>query len=124
MLDLVRHSTASFDAIASVVNTTHGLCLLGRYVYNRSYDYTQKKGTPTAKLIEALQDECYLHRVEVAMDNILEALFFCKPQEIQMASLYEQMVIMDAVYKANRFRLPLVNVVTVDDNADCVALQQ
>ncbi|KAJ8102033.1 hypothetical protein POJ06DRAFT_280652 [Lipomyces tetrasporus] len=42
MLDLVQHSTASFNAIASVLNTTHGLSLLGRDVYNRSYDYTQK----------------------------------------------------------------------------------
>ncbi|KAK9318843.1 hypothetical protein V1517DRAFT_267276, partial [Lipomyces orientalis] len=49
MLDAVRHSTASFNTIAAVLNTTHGLSLLGRNVYNRSDDYTQKKGTSTAK---------------------------------------------------------------------------
>ncbi|ODQ74805.1 hypothetical protein LIPSTDRAFT_68916 [Lipomyces starkeyi NRRL Y-11557] len=45
MLDLVRHSNASYTSIASVINTTYGLSLLGRDVYNRSYDYTQKHGT-------------------------------------------------------------------------------
>ncbi|KAJ8103433.1 hypothetical protein POJ06DRAFT_241866 [Lipomyces tetrasporus] len=50
---LVQHSTASINAIASVLNTTHGLSLLSRDVYNRSYDYTQK-GTSTAKFIETL----------------------------------------------------------------------
>ncbi|KAK9241911.1 hypothetical protein V1506DRAFT_569288 [Lipomyces tetrasporus] len=75
-LDLVQHSTASFNTIASVLNTTHGLSLLGRDVYNRSYDYTQK-GTSTAKFIETLQAEGYIYRVRVAMDDTLEALFFC-----------------------------------------------
>ncbi|KAK9333649.1 hypothetical protein V1520DRAFT_331333, partial [Lipomyces starkeyi] len=33
MLDLVRHSSASLSTIASVLNTTYGLSLLGRDVY-------------------------------------------------------------------------------------------
>ncbi|KAK9481867.1 hypothetical protein V1527DRAFT_499502 [Lipomyces starkeyi] len=39
MLDLVRHSSASLSTIASVLNTTYGLS------FNRTYDYTQEKGT-------------------------------------------------------------------------------
>ncbi|KAK9481710.1 hypothetical protein V1527DRAFT_502452, partial [Lipomyces starkeyi] len=38
MFDLVQHSSASFSTIASVLNSTYGLSLLGRDVYNRTYD--------------------------------------------------------------------------------------
>ncbi|KAK9366135.1 hypothetical protein V1509DRAFT_308075 [Lipomyces kononenkoae] len=99
MLNLVRHSNASFSTIASMLNTTHGLSLLGRDVYNRSYDYSQNPGTSTAKLIERLRDEGFTYRVKVAMDNTLESLFFCKPRDVQMARLYGQMVIIAATYK-------------------------
>ncbi|KAK9242634.1 hypothetical protein V1506DRAFT_555943 [Lipomyces tetrasporus] len=51
MRDLVRHSSASLTTIASVINTTYGLSLLGRDVYNRTYDYAQCKGTSTARFI-------------------------------------------------------------------------
>ncbi|KAJ8103568.1 hypothetical protein POJ06DRAFT_279327 [Lipomyces tetrasporus] len=40
MLDLVRYSSASLSTIASVINTTFGLD-----VYNRTDNYTQRKGT-------------------------------------------------------------------------------
>ncbi|KAK9350761.1 hypothetical protein V1523DRAFT_59366 [Lipomyces doorenjongii] len=78
MLDLVRHLSASLSTIASVLNTTYGLYLLGR-------------------------DECHLYRVKVAVDNTLEGLFFCKPDDVK-ARVYGQMVIIDATYKTNRFR--------------------
>ncbi|KAJ8097763.1 hypothetical protein POJ06DRAFT_283143 [Lipomyces tetrasporus] len=45
------------STITSVLNTTYGLSLLGREVYNRTYDYTQGKGISTAKFIEKLRDE-------------------------------------------------------------------
>ncbi|KAK9319778.1 hypothetical protein V1517DRAFT_265634, partial [Lipomyces orientalis] len=116
MLDLVERSSASYNTIASVLNATHGLSLLGRDVYNRSYDYTQNTVSSTAKLIEILREDGFIYRVKVAMDNTLEALFLCKPHDVQMARLYGQTVIMDATYKTNRFRLPLVNIITVDHN--------
>ncbi|KAK9246849.1 hypothetical protein V1506DRAFT_456192, partial [Lipomyces tetrasporus] len=66
------------------LNTTHGLSLLGRNVYKRSYDYIiRRKGRQPAELIEILQG--YIHPVRVAMDNILEALLFCKLQDVQKA---------------------------------------
>ncbi|KAK9374214.1 uncharacterized protein V1513DRAFT_113769 [Lipomyces chichibuensis] len=55
MLDLVRHSNASYTSIASVVNNAYSLTLLGRDVYNRSYNHTQTQGASTAKFIESLR---------------------------------------------------------------------
>jgi hypothetical protein len=120
MLDHVQHSTVSYRTVASVLNSTYGLSLLSRDVYNRSYDYTQNKGTSTRKLIETLRDDGFLYRLKVDVQNSIEALFFCKPQDVQMARIYGQMVIIDATYKTNRFRLPLVNIVTVDNNLHTV----
>jgi hypothetical protein len=122
MLDLVRHSSASMRTIASMLNNTYGLSLLPRDVYNRTYDYTQAKGSSTARFIEHLRDDGYIYRVKVAADNTLEALFFCKPDDVQKARLYGQMVIIDATYKTNKFRLPLVNIVTVDNNLRTVRI--
>ncbi|KAK9483925.1 hypothetical protein V1527DRAFT_471647 [Lipomyces starkeyi] len=50
MIDLVQHSSASVGTIASMLNTTYGLSWLGRDVYNRTYQYTQKTGNSTANL--------------------------------------------------------------------------
>ncbi|KAK9318781.1 hypothetical protein V1517DRAFT_355535 [Lipomyces orientalis] len=63
MVDLVQHSSASVSSIASMLNTTYGLSLLGRDVYNRTYQYTQRTGNPygvfpnswCARLIKALR---------------------------------------------------------------------
>ncbi|KAK9250102.1 hypothetical protein V1507DRAFT_468615 [Lipomyces tetrasporus] len=101
MLSIVRHSNVSHTTIASVLSTTHALSLLGRDVYNRSYDYSQNKRTSTAKLVERLAEDGFIYRVKVAMDNTLVSLFFCKPRDIQMARLNGQIVIMDATYKTN-----------------------
>ncbi|KAK9489568.1 hypothetical protein V1508DRAFT_44262 [Lipomyces doorenjongii] len=72
MLDLVRHSNASYTSIAFVVNNTYGLSLLGRDVYNRSYDHTQTQGASIAKFIESLLSEGYIYRTKLTMDNTFE----------------------------------------------------
>ncbi|KAK9338834.1 hypothetical protein V1521DRAFT_381928, partial [Lipomyces starkeyi] len=113
MVDLVQHSSASVSTIASMLNTTYGLSLLGRDVYNRTYQHTQRTGNSTAKFVETLRDEGFIYRIRMASDGSLEALFFCKPEDVQNARLYGQVVIIDATYKTNKFRLPLVNIVAV-----------
>ncbi|KAK9319290.1 hypothetical protein V1517DRAFT_52672 [Lipomyces orientalis] len=85
MLDLVGHFSAPYNTIASVLNATHGVSLLGRDVYNRLYDYSQDTVPSTAKLIEILREDGFIYRVKVAMDNTLEALFLCKPHDVLMA---------------------------------------
>jgi hypothetical protein len=116
MFDLVQHSSASFSTIASVLNSTYGLSLLGRDVYNRTYDNFRENKSPSARFIETLRDEGYIYSVKLCTDSTLEALFFCNPDDVQRARLYGQTVIIDATYKTNKFRLPLVNFVAVDNN--------
>ncbi|KAJ8103681.1 hypothetical protein POJ06DRAFT_180275, partial [Lipomyces tetrasporus] len=64
--------------------------------------------------VETLRDEGSIYRIKVASDCSLEALFFCKPEDVQKARLYGQLVIIDVTY--NNFRFPLVKFVTVDHN--------
>ncbi|ODQ76055.1 hypothetical protein LIPSTDRAFT_66892 [Lipomyces starkeyi NRRL Y-11557] len=89
------------------------MCTNGAY-----FDFWVRKrnGTSTPKVIESLRDEGYIYCIKTTMDNTLETLFFCKPEDVQKARLYGQLVVMDTTYKTNRFRLPLVNIVTVDNN--------
>ncbi|KAK9252490.1 hypothetical protein V1507DRAFT_461276 [Lipomyces tetrasporus] len=49
MTDLVKNSSAPRTTIASFLNTTFDLHLLGRNVSNRTYDYTKASGSWTAK---------------------------------------------------------------------------
>ncbi|KAK9236669.1 hypothetical protein V1525DRAFT_362288, partial [Lipomyces kononenkoae] len=64
MVDLVQHSSAPVSSIASMLNTTYGLSLLGRDVYNRTYQYTQRTGNSTAKFVETLRDEGFIYRTK------------------------------------------------------------
>ncbi|KAK9369640.1 hypothetical protein V1509DRAFT_652015 [Lipomyces kononenkoae] len=82
MVDLVQHSSAPVSSIATTLNTTYGLSLLGRDVYNRTYQYTQRTGNSTAKFVETLRDEGFIYRIKMASDCSLEALFFCKPEDM------------------------------------------
>ncbi|KAJ8096471.1 hypothetical protein POJ06DRAFT_284121 [Lipomyces tetrasporus] len=67
MFGLVQHSSASLTTIASVLITTYRLSLFGR---------------------DALRDHVYIYLVNVAEDNILASLFFCKPDDVQNARLF------------------------------------
>ncbi|KAK9250399.1 hypothetical protein V1507DRAFT_445744 [Lipomyces tetrasporus] len=73
--------------IASVLNSTYGSSLFGRDVYNRTYDYYRENKSSTARFIETLRDEGYIYSVKVSTGNTLEALFFCKPADVQRARL-------------------------------------
>ncbi|KAK9332931.1 hypothetical protein V1520DRAFT_360320 [Lipomyces starkeyi] len=87
-----------------------------RDVYNRTYDNFRENKSPSARFIETLRDEDYIYSVKLCTDSTLAALFFCNPDDVQRARLYGQTVIIDATYKTNKFRLPLVNFVAVDNN--------
>ncbi|ODQ76827.1 hypothetical protein LIPSTDRAFT_67824 [Lipomyces starkeyi NRRL Y-11557] len=74
MIDLVQHSSAPTSTIASIINTSYGLSLLGRDVCNRTYNYTQSSSTSTAKFIGTIGDQGYIYRVMLARDNTVEEL--------------------------------------------------
>ncbi|KAK9326869.1 hypothetical protein V1520DRAFT_372452 [Lipomyces starkeyi] len=65
MFDLVQHSSASFSTIAPVLNSNYGLSLLGRDVYNRTYDNFREYKSPSARFIETLRDEGYIYSVKL-----------------------------------------------------------
>jgi MULE transposase domain len=43
--------------------------------------------------------------------NCLTYLFFIYPKSIKMLNLYSDLVLLDYIYKTNRFKLPLLNIV-------------
>ncbi|KAK9369440.1 hypothetical protein V1509DRAFT_562284, partial [Lipomyces kononenkoae] len=71
MVDLVQHSSAPVSSIASMLNTTYGLSLLGRDVYNRTYQYTQRTSNSTAKICGDFTSEGFIYRIKMARSFVL-----------------------------------------------------
>ncbi|KAK9367339.1 hypothetical protein V1509DRAFT_554066, partial [Lipomyces kononenkoae] len=63
MNDLARNSSAPRTTIATFLNTTFDLHLLGRDVSNHTYDYTKNNGSSTAKFIQNLEENGWIYRL-------------------------------------------------------------
>jgi hypothetical protein len=56
-----------------------------------------------------------LFDLSVDEDGVLNKMFFCPTSGYEHAKRYGQMIAMDATYKTNRFRLPLVTIIGEDN---------
>ncbi|KAK9263285.1 hypothetical protein V1519DRAFT_440626, partial [Lipomyces tetrasporus] len=112
MFELVRDSSTTLNTVASMLNKTYGLSLLPRDAYNRTYDHGQKwlvnrqvpgKAGPRWVSVPGQIGSRKHSRRHVFLQN-----WRCPKGACVRASERH------GCHVQARFRLPLVNIVTVD----------
>jgi FAR1 DNA-binding domain len=67
--------------------------------------------TPILALYENLVDGPYQFAIDLGTDGSVERLIFCHNRSITLYKRWNSVILMDATYKTNRFRMPLLNII-------------
>lgn len=70
-----------------------------------------KGRTPIQALVEELEEENFLWKVETDVNGHVTHLLFAAHKAISLFKMYPEVLLMDCTYKTNRFKMPLLNIV-------------
>jgi hypothetical protein len=119
---LIRRQTelgiAPATILATVQELNTGALLSIRDIYNErlAYKVDQLRGmTPTEALVMILEDRLdeWEYTYTTDGDGRLTILFIANKQSIKLAHAYPDVVLMDATYKTNKYRMPLLHIMGV-----------
>jgi hypothetical protein len=109
-------------AIVDYMNTQHGYNLITKDIanihqrrFNGLDDQTNKS---MGAFIQYLESRSYDIRWLTDENKRIVAVYFTNEQCIKLARKFNEVVVIDATYKTNRFKLPFVNMVGVN-NVGC-----
>lgn len=109
-------------AIVDYMNTQHGYNLITKDIanihqrrFNGLDDQTNKS---MGAFIQYLESRSYDIRWLTDKNKRIVAVYFTNEQCIKLARKFNEVVVIDATYKTNRFKLPFVNMVGVN-NVGC-----
>ncbi|PIA55362.1 hypothetical protein AQUCO_00800248v1 [Aquilegia coerulea] len=89
---------------------------ISRTVYNTKAKIRKEKlrgRTPIQALLEELSSGGFLHNIKVDTEGRLTHLFFAHPQSIKLSKSYPNVFVMDCIYKTNKFKMPLLDIIGV-----------
>lgn len=66
---------------------------------------------PVQALLDNLKDLGYHFQLQTNVKNEITHLFLCHPDSIYLSRRFHEVFLMDATYKTNKFRMPLLHVV-------------
>jgi hypothetical protein len=73
--------------------------------------------TPVEWLLETLEEQGFCLKTYINLETKrLERLFFAHPQAIEIYKEHPDVLLMDCIYKTNRFWMPLLNICSVTKN--------
>ncbi|POW14206.1 hypothetical protein PSHT_07468 [Puccinia striiformis] len=67
--------------------------------------------TPIEALLNLLKQRNWLWDVDINSAGVIQNLFFAHPGSVHLARLYHHVALLDATYKTNRYKLPLLHVI-------------
>ncbi|KAI7935717.1 hypothetical protein MJO28_016588 [Puccinia striiformis f. sp. tritici] len=67
--------------------------------------------TPIEALLNLLKQSNWLWDVDINSAGVIQNLFFAHPGSVHLARIYHHVALLDATYKTNRYKLPLLHVI-------------
>ncbi|KAJ9543670.1 hypothetical protein OSB04_023377 [Centaurea solstitialis] len=114
--DLSRKNVKPRDILSTLKEQNPDNVSTLRTIYNARQKFwaTEHKGRTQMQVVMSfLQEEGYMHEVRANKSNQLEDLFFIHPISLTLWRAFPHILLMDATYKTNRYKMPLLEIVGV-----------
>ncbi|KAJ9552999.1 hypothetical protein OSB04_017044 [Centaurea solstitialis] len=114
--DLSRKNVKPRDILSTLKEQNPDNVSTLRTIYNarRRFWATEHKGRTQMQVVMSFfQEEGYMHEARTNQSNELEDLFFIHPISMEMWRAFPHILLMDATYKTNTYRMPLLEIVGV-----------
>ncbi|KAI3747658.1 hypothetical protein L6452_10224 [Arctium lappa] len=124
--DLSRKNVKPRDILSTLKEQNPNNVSTLRTIYNarRKFWATEHEGRTQMQVVMSfLQEEGYMHEARTNKSNELEDLFFIHPISMEMWRAFPHVLLMDATYKTNRYKMPLLEIdgVTSTNMTFCIA---
>ncbi|KAK9241478.1 hypothetical protein V1506DRAFT_254308, partial [Lipomyces tetrasporus] len=100
---------------SEMIHRSLGITMLPRDVVNHSHAAPVSKSSSVMKLLHELPDRGYIYSLLIDANTVF-GIFIVRRAVISEARRMGQLLFVDATYKTNDRRLPLVNIVGVNSN--------
>ncbi|KAI7941408.1 hypothetical protein MJO29_013482 [Puccinia striiformis f. sp. tritici] len=87
---------------------------VNRTINNAIHKFRQEElngKTPIEALLGLLKQSNWLWDVDIDSAGVIQNLFFAHPGSVHLARIYHHVALLDATYKTNRYKLPLLHVI-------------